>query len=199
MAIRFEWYENPTNTEEEKTLYHARPILNGSADTKEIATQIQELCALTEVDVNAVLNALSYVTSTHLKEGKRVHLNGLGYFQLSLSCDEEIEADTKYRNTKVKVKTVRFRADQELKDRIGETKLVHSAHGTHSKKLSDEHIIKRLHTHFSKQPILTRKEFQQLCGMTRTTASRRIQKLREAGVLKNIGTQAQPIYMLGEV
>lgn len=197
MAIRFEWYKNPTTREDEQELFHARPVLNGNVETEEIAGQIQERCSLTEVDVNAVLDALSHITAEHLKEGRRVHLNGLGYLQISLTCDGEIEKDTKYRNTKVKMKNVRFRADQVLKNRIGKIELEHTKRGVHSQTLSDEEIAERLKKYFLKEKVLTVGDFQQLCGMGRTTANRRIRQLREAGILKNIGTPMQPIYILG--
>lgn len=198
MAIRFEWYENPaaSHPDEEKKLYHARPTLNGGVDTDYIAQQIQRRCSLTHIDVSAVLDALSNVVSEHLQEGKRVHLDGLGYFQVTLTVDGEVEAGTKRRNTKVKMKSVKFRADQKLKNNIGAIEVEHTPYGAHSCCLTEEGIRTRLKRFFETHQVMTRSDFQTYCGMTRNTATRHILKLREAGILKNIGTRMHPIYTL---
>lgn len=199
MAIQFEWYENPsaTNREEEKH-YHARPMHNGSVDTEYLAAQIQGRCSLATIDVAAVLDALSYVMAEHLQEGKRVHLDGLGYFQVTLGVDGDVAADTKRRNTKVKMKTVRFRADCKLKSNIGAIEVEHTKYGAHSRRLTDEEIGQRLKNYFATRRVMTRSDFQTCCGMTRITATRHILRLREAGVLRNIGTRMHPIYILAE-
>lgn len=200
MPIRFEWYENPTTPDQEEEIkhYHARPTLNGRIDTTQLAQQIQGRCSLTKVDVAAVLDALSAVVAEHLQEGKRVHLDGLGYFHISLAVDGEVEAQTKRRNTKVRMKAVKFRADSKLKENIGIIEVEHTKYGAHSRRLSNEEIRVRLAKYFSERKVMTRSDFQICCGMTRNTATRHILRLRQEGVLKNIGTRMQPIYVPGE-
>lgn len=202
MAIRFEWYENPVTTdqaeEESKKHYHARPTLNGRADTDYIAAQIQRRCSLTDIDVAAVLDALSSVMAEELQEGKRVHLDGLGYFHITLSVDGQIEAHTKRRNTKVRMKAVKFRADQKLKNNIGAIKVEHIKYGAHSCRLTEEAITLRLGKYFETHRVMTRRDFQACCGMTRNTAARHIQQLCQAGALTNIGTKMHPIYVPDE-
>lgn len=200
MAIRFEWYENPANSDEEgeKKHYHARPTLNGCIDTEYLATQIQRRCSLTKVDVVASLDALSAVMAEHLRDGKRVHLNGLGYFQMSLAVDGEVEAHTKRRNTQVRMKGVKFRADQKLKNNIGAIEVEHTKHGAHSQRLTPEEVKARLNKYFKTHEVMTRSDFQSCCGLTRNTATRHILRLCEAGALKNIGSRMQPIYVMGE-
>ena len=105
MAISFDWYENPVSPDkpEEKrwTDRHERPPAAGS-----------NRCTLNEVDVTAVLDALSQVMGEELCEGRQVHLDGIGYFYPTLTATEEIAADTPRRNTKVKLKGIQFRSDQ---------------------------------------------------------------------------------------
>ena len=197
MAIRFEWYENPTSPDDEdkEKHYHARPTLNGKIGTDSIAAQIQRRCSLTDIDVAAVLDALSHIVAEQLQDGKRVHLDGLGYFQVTLTCDETIEANTKRRNTMVRMKAVKFRADQKLKNNIGAISLEHTKYGAHSRRLTDEEVAGRLKRYFASNQVMTRSDFQRCCGMTRNTAARQIQKLCQAGALKNIGTRMHPIYV----
>ena len=196
MAILFDWYENPKNKErqnEELTL-HPRIRLNGSTDTAALRRFIQEYCSLTETDVSAVLDALSHFMGRELGEGRQVHLDGIGYFHPTLTCTEEIKEDTKRKNTKVRLKGIKFRADQELRSEIGNVKLKNIKHNGHSNKLSDEEIDSRLTIYFSQHHMMTRSDFQRVCGMMKSTAMGHIRRLRGEGKLKNIGLQNQPIY-----
>ena len=113
MAIHFEWYENPVppNQPDEKKL-HARITYNGKIGTDYVRRKIQERCSLTETDVTAVLDALSHVLGQELGDGRQVHLDGIGYFHPTLKCIEEVTAETKRKNTKVRLKGIKFRADQ---------------------------------------------------------------------------------------
>lgn len=196
MAILFEWYENPVAPDKPtEKRFHARIIYNGRVNTKEIQEKIQRRCTLTETDVTAVLDALSHVMGEELCEGKQVHLDGIGYFYPTLTCTEEIKANTPRRNRKVELKTIRFRSDRKLKTAIGNVRVEHSKYANHSKILSDAEIDKCLEQYFRENQVLTRRSFQILCGMTRSTAAGRLRKLREAGKLDNIGMKTQPIYV----
>ena len=117
MAISFDWYENPVSPDKpEEKRFHPRIIANGQIDTKDLRSRIQSRCTLNEVDVTAVLDALSQVMGEELCEGRQVHLDGIGYFYPTLTATEEIAADTPRRNTKVKLKGIQFRSDQKLKN-----------------------------------------------------------------------------------
>ena len=196
MAILFEWYENPVapNQPQEETKLHARITLNGKTGTDRLRRKIQERCSLTETDVSAVLDALSHAMGEELAEGRQVHLDGIGYFHPTLVCTEEIKEDTKRKNTKVRLKGIRFRADQDLRSEIGNVKLKNIKHNGHSNKLSDEEIDRRLTIYFSQHHMMTRSDFQRIFGMMKSTAMGHIRRLRGEGKLKNIGLQTHPIY-----
>ena len=196
MAIHFEWYENPVppNRPDEKKL-HARITYNGKVGTDYVRRKIQERCSLTETDVTAVLDALSHVLGQELGDGRQVHLDGIGYFHPTLKCIEEVTAETKRKNTKVRVKGIKFRADQVLKNEIGAIKAKPLGLNEHSQKLSDKEIDRRLTSYFSTHQFLTRSDFQSLCGMMRSTAQLHIRLLRSEGKLENAGKLNQPIYV----
>lgn len=196
MAILFEWYENPVAPHQsQKTKLHARIILNGKIGTDELRARIQERSSLTKTDVSAVLDALCDVMGEELREGRQVHLDGIGYFYPSLKCKEEITPDTPRKNAKVELKAIQFRSDQKLKNSIGPVEIQHSKYARHSRKLSEMEIDIRLKDYFCENKVLTRRNFQSLCHMTRTTAADRLKRLREEGKLKNIGLMTQPIYV----
>lgn len=61
--------------------YHARPISYETVDTENLVYRIHERCSLSPSDVIATLEELKYEVAQCLKEGKKVHIDGLGYLQ----------------------------------------------------------------------------------------------------------------------
>lgn len=86
MAIIYDWFENPKREAEEETTLHARPCFNGTVNTKTLARLIQQRCSLTPGDVLAVLNELNEVIGYELREGRQVHIDGLGFFDGGGAC-----------------------------------------------------------------------------------------------------------------
>ena len=196
MAISFDWYENPVSPDKpEEKRFHPRIIANGQIDTKDLRSRIQSRCTLNEVDVTAVLDALSQVMGEELCEGRQVHLDGIGYFYPTLTATEEIAADTPRRNTKVKLKGIQFRSDQKLKNSVGHLKIKQMKRIIHSPKLSETDIDSRLRKYFTDHQIMQRSDFQDITGMVRSTAMIHIRRLRTKGKLLNIGIPSQPIYV----
>lgn len=196
MAISFDWYENPVSPDKpEEKRFHPRIIANGQIDTKDLRSRIQSRCTLNEVDVTAVLDALSQVMGEELCEGRQVHLDGIGYFYPTLTATEEIAADTPRRNTKVKLKGIQFRSDQKLKNSVGHIKIKQMKRIIHSPKLSETDIDSRLRKYFTDHQIMQRSDFQDITGMVRSTAMIHIHRLRTKGKLLNIGIPSQPIYV----
>lgn len=196
MAISFDWYENPVSPDKpEEKRFHPRIIANGQIDTKDLRSRIQSRCTLNEVDVTAVLDALSQVMGEELCEGRQVHLDGFGYFYPTLTATEEIAADTPRRNTKVKLKGIQFRSDQKLKNSVGHIKIKQMKRIIHSPKLSETDIDSRLRKYFTDHQIMQRSDFQDITGMVRSTAMIHIRRLRTKGKLLNIGIPSQPIYV----
>ena len=196
MAISFDWYENPVSPDKpEEKRFHPRIIANGQIDTKDLRSRIQSRCTLNEVDVTAVLDALSQVMGEELCEGRQVHLDGIGYFYPTLTATEEIAADTPRRNKKVKLKGIQFRSDQKLKNSVGHIKIKQMKRIIHSPKLSETDIDSRLRKYFTDHQIMQRSDFQDITGMVRSTAMIHIRRLRTKGKLLNIGIPSQPIYV----
>lgn len=196
MAILFDWYENPVSPDKpKKKRFHPRIISNGQVDTEELRSRIQARCTLNEVDVTAVLDALSQVMGEELGEGRQVHLDGIGYFYPTLTAIEEISADTPRKNSKVKLKAIQFRSDKRLKRSVGTIKIKQMKQAKHSAKLSEIEIDMRLKGYFADHQIMQRSDFQGITGMVRSTAMIHIRRLRKEGKLLNIGIPNQPIYV----
>lgn len=199
MAILFDWYEDPKPLDKEqgeKTL-HPRLKYNGSIGTDLLRQRIQERCSLTATDVTAVLDALSHIMGQELADGKQVHLDGIGYFRPCLTSTEPVTIDTKRKATKVKLKSILFRADQTLKNEFGILKVKSLKGGLDFSQPTNEEIDRRLAKYFQTHQFMRRYDFQNLCGMARSTAMRHIRRLRDEGKLKNEGGVMQPIYVPG--
>ena len=118
-----------------------------------------------------MLDALNRSLVGWLKDGWRVHIDGIGYFDVSLTAPETRNPkDTKASS--VKFKNVNFRADKELRYRVAELKAERSKAGSHSAHLSEIEIDMKLTEFFSENSILVRRDIEKICQMTPVTAGR---------------------------
>ena len=186
MAIQFELYKSPARKDEEdKELYHARVVNFQHIDTDYLAKEIQQATSLTEGDVKAVLESLSHFMGSRLREGERVHLDGIGYFQVKLNSLEPITSP-KLKANQMKLKAnIGFKADKKLRSSVSVVTVPRS----------NEEIDRLLTAYFSNNQILTRSDFQGLCKLTLTTAARHIKRLKEEKKLQNINTRQSPVYV----
>jgi len=194
MTVLFDFYESPPKEgEEDKLRVHARPVLTRTVTTETLATLIQEKSSLTESDILAALASLSRIMGDVLRRGERVHLKGVGYFSVSLKC-EDIQTRKDMRADKVSIKSIQFRADKQLKSDVLWAKAQRSKQG-HSKGMSNEEVDRKMTEHFRQHQVMVRSDLQQACQMKLGTALRHIRRLLEEKKIKNIGSRQQPIYV----
>ncbi|WP_301246377.1 HU family DNA-binding protein, partial [Phocaeicola sartorii] len=121
MAIKFEFYESPNTIGTRKKRYHARVVNWQRINTDYLAREIQYGSSLTVADIKATIISLSEKLAYYLKDGARVHIEGIGYFHISLTCPET-RTPSSTRANKVKFKSVTFRADKYLKHQLSGVK-----------------------------------------------------------------------------
>ena len=195
MSIQYEFYRNPNSQGTKKKRYHARVVPAGRISTDDLAEEIQKECTLTVADVKSVLIALADKMGEHLGEGRKVYLEGIGYFQVNLRCKEEVRTISGIRSENIEFKNVSFRADIDLKKNLKTQKIRRSRNKPHSMPMTEKEIDAKLTEYFASNPILTRRDFQFLCIQMKPTACRILRKLVEAGKLKNISTPRNPVYV----
>ena len=195
MSIQYEFYRNPNSQGTKKKRYHARVVPAGRISTDDLAEEIQKECTLTVADVKSVLIALADKMGEHLGEGRKVYLEGIGYFQVNLRCKEEVRTMSGIRSENIEFKSVSFRADIDLKKNLQNQKIRRSRNKPHSMPMTEKEIDEKLTKHFASNPILTRRDFQFLCIQMKPTACRILRKLVEEGKLKNISTPRNPVYV----
>ena len=145
-------------------------------------------------DIKAVLSELHDELVFHLCNGNHVHLEGIGYFRLTLSAPKEITPTNMYRQN-ISIKAVDFRADTSLKkDLIEKAEFKRTEHKHRSALLDIYEIDALLVDFFETNQYLTRRRFEQLCNFTPSTASRHLKRLLEEGRLRNTNTKQSPVY-----
>ena len=195
MSIEYDFYRNPNSQGTDKKRYHARVVSSDRISTDELAEEIQKECSLTITDVKAVLIALGDKLAKHLGDGSKVHLEGIGYFQVNLQCKEEVRTTRSVRSDNVEFKSVSYRADNELKKHLKKQKIQRSQTKIHSVEMTEEEIDQKLTDYFKTNDTLTRSQFEVLCTQVKSTAHRILQKLVKDGKLKNVSTKQHPVYM----
>ena len=195
MSIEYDFYRNPNSQGTNKKRYHARVVSSDRITTDELAEEIQNECSLTITDVKAVLIALGDKLAKHLGDGSKVHLEGIGYFQVNLQCKEEVCTTRSFRSENVEFKSVSYRADNELKKHLKKQKIQRSQTKIHSVEMTEEEIDQKLTDYFKTNDTLTRSQFEVLCTQVKSTAHRILQKLVKDGKLKNVSTKQHPVYM----
>lgn len=196
MKVRFEFAPVPMPKDKKNILrYYPRVVNRRLVRTDEITQEIQTACSLTESDVMAVLRELSYSLSKYLSRGERVHLDGIGYFDVALTCPETRDPK-KTRASSVRYKGINFLPDKELRSGVGNLKTERAKGSSNrSAQLSETAIDMRLTEYFEENPFLNRSRLQRVCQMTRITAIRCLNRLVEEKKLQNIGLKNQPIYV----
>ena len=116
MAIQFEFYKNPQPEKEgEEPSYHPRVVnfqhVTNSATSKRNPHGNYFRKSRSRGNVNGTEQMQWAIICA--KE-KRVHLDGIGYFQITLQAAEPIHSLTT-RADKVKLKSINFQADRDLK------------------------------------------------------------------------------------
>ena len=196
MAILYDWYENPGESDdsEEKGL-HPRIFLNGKVGTDKLCRMIHGRSSLSVGDVKNAFEMLAQICGEELREGREVHIEGLGYFAPILRSTQKVTRSTKNKWSKMELKTIGFRPDARLRGELVGAKASRSKYARHSESLSEVEIDMRLKEYFVDHDVMLRYDFQEVCCMTRTTANRHLRRLLEDGKLKNIGKRMQPIYV----
>jgi predicted histone-like DNA-binding protein len=162
-------------------------------NTDEIADQIHEMSTLAASDVKGVLVSLSHLMSKELALGRRIHLEGLGYFQLTLSCPP-VSSEREIRAESIGVKSISFRPEISFKERFRAIPVARARRKNHSKLHSEEEIDHLLSRYFAENEFMTSARFRMLFGLTKSTTTRRIQQLLAAGKLRKVGLSGHPLY-----
>lgn len=193
--VKYDLYKNPPRKDgKTRQKLHARVVNYKTVETDQLVYDMQEGCTLTPADIHASLNALNHSLVRLLKEGNQVHIEGLGYFGLTLECPQ-VESAKEIRAESITFKSITFRPEKELKRQLQTIHPVRNNIKNHSQAFSKIEVDALLTDYFTDHDYILTKEFCQLCDMTRITATRRINELLKDGKLRKEGGKGSPFYV----
>lgn len=174
--IKFDIYESPANDGEKKK-YHVRNTNKETICSKDLMHEASLYTSVSRSDWTAVVEGLIDVLVEKLGDGKRVHINGLGYFSVSIGSTESENPKNMTRRT-VQVTGVNFQPEKSFKKSIiSRAHFVRERYKVHTVDLSPIEVDGLLTEYFKEHRSITCVQMQQTCGMTRSTAYRRLKEL----------------------
>jgi predicted histone-like DNA-binding protein len=200
MVLKYDWYKTPVpNHRGETPKLHARVVESGTIDSESLAKRLETITSLTQGDVAGVLVSLADEMARRLAEGYRVHIQGLGYFRLTLK-HPATQNENEIRAESIEIKNIVFRPEQSFKNKFKglHPEKVEAGKKNHSKTYDEGQADDKLRQFFSAHSLMNSREFQSLFGLTRPTAARRLAELIAEGKIKKTGHRRSPLYIPGD-
>lgn len=197
MAIDIEWQAKPAlqQGDGDKPKLFPRKANVAVADENLLAKKLAAHSGISTGVALAVLEDMGEIMGELLQEGKDINISSLGRFQLSIGCDEDVYSDTKNSKQKVAVRGVRFQANKELMEVVGEPTFREVARNADIVATSADALIPLLNEYFKTHSHITRAEFESTFNLKRTTAFTRLKELEEMGVIKQEGAGKDTKYI----
>lgn len=197
MAIDIEWQIKPPhkNDNGDKPKLFPRKAKVDVADEKLLAKKLAAHCGISTGVALAVLEDMGEIMGELLQEGKDINISSLGRFSLSIGCDEDVYSDTKNSKQKVAVRGVRFQANKELMEVVGEPTFREVARNADIVATPADALIPLLDEYFKTHSHITRAEFESAFNLKRATATLRLKELSNMGVIKQEGAGKDTKYI----
>ena len=197
MAIDIEWQIKPPhkNDNGDKPKLFPRKAKVDVADEKLLAKKLAAHSGISTGVALAVLEDMGEIMGELLQEGKDINISSLGRFSLSIGCDEDVYSDTKNSKQKVAVRGVRFQANKELMEVVGEPNFREVARNADIVATSADALIPLLDEYFKTHSHITRAEFESAFNLKRATATLRLKELTNMGVIKQEGAGKDTKYI----
>lgn len=197
MAIDIEWQIKPPhkNDNGDKPKLFPRKANVDVADEKLLAKKLAAHSGISTGVALAVLEDMGEIMGELLQEGKDINISSLGRFSLSIGCDEDVYSDTKNSKQKVAVRGVRFQANKELMEVVGEPTFREVARNADIVATPADALIPLLDEYFKTHSHITRAEFESAFNLKRATATLRLKELTNMGVIKQEGAGKDTKYI----
>lgn len=197
MAIDIEWQIKPPhkNDNGDKPKLFPRKAKVDVADEKLLAKKLAAHSGISTGVALAVLEDMGEIMGELLQEGKDINISSLGRFSLSIGCDEDVYSDTKNSKQKVAVRGVRFQANKELMEVVGEPTFREVARNAAIVATSAQELVPLLDEYFKTHSHITRAEFESAFNLKRATATLRLKELTNMGVIKQEGAGKDTKYI----
>ena len=188
MSIEYDFYKT-NGALAEKQPYHVRVIEHSTIQSDELAQRIQSRTTLTVPDIKGALSALTEEIATQLSSGHRIHIEGLGYFSLSIEGEITKDKEDQLRLRHPAVRTIRFLPEDQMMDKLKDTSFTCQHHKGSASKEYDKTSIKVVVDHLlTEKSFFTPNDFFRAAHLTRSTGYRILNELLNCHYLNNVGT-----------
>ena len=139
MKVEYDLYKSPPREVDGKEVahLHARVARSKTVSIWSLGDDIQKATSLTKSDLRAVLCEMSDRFVEELQKGNCVHIDGIGYFQMTLSCPADVEKEGEVRAESIRFKSVVYKPEKAICGKLEGLKFVRSERGEHTLNYSD--------------------------------------------------------------
>lgn len=185
MKIKIDAHKSPSsrlNSSEPKSM-HPRIVGSRTLDTHQIAAEIQDMCTVTHVDIEAVLSALAESIRQNLVNGQSVRLNGIGSFTVVPTFNRKVLEGERFTGADVSVKQIHFAPDHELLQRVKYEAKFEKTRSTHSQSLLPDEAYLQVEAYLLEHDTIDVDAAAALLSVKRSKAYRLLTELAEQGKL----------------
>jgi len=94
MAVSYKIKKYVNSQSDKNGQFYARAVVTGEMNLDAVATKIQQNCSMKKSDVLAVVNELVEVITEAVQDSKRVRIDGLGSFKITLRSTLAADLDS---------------------------------------------------------------------------------------------------------
>jgi predicted histone-like DNA-binding protein len=194
--IRYDIFRTPSQTNGQKH-YYVKMLKPQVLEFDDVKENLNLSSSVTPSDVSAVVEGISGLLVSQLTRGNRVHINGIGYFSLSVTApafDDKKDFDAE----DIQIKGVNFRPDVALIKMLRKEKLHFRRNSaSHRKKMDRQDLLQLLESFFMDNESMSSREFIIITRLPHTSALRLLRQLCEGPepILKHIGPRNASVYV----
>lgn len=193
MNALYDFFLTPQPEDSTKKRYHARLVVRDTVTLEDIADTIESRCSLRKSDVVGVFAEFANIFEHQLSSGRSVHIDGVGSFRIKAESPA-VRSPKEMRAESVRCGGVVFTPEKDLLRQLKATTFEKVSETRRSQELSDIEIDGKLAEHFKDHATITTLQLASLCGLSKATALRRLQKRVQAGKLTHPGYLQAPHY-----
>ena len=194
--IRYDFFRTPSQTNGQNS-YLIRVLKPQVIEFDEVKDSLSLSSSVTPGDVSAVVEGISGLLVSQLTTGKRIHINGIGYFSLSVSAPT-FNDKKDFKPSDITIKGVNFKPDAILMKMLRKQEMHYRRNGEfRRKKMPQEDLMLLLESFFASHDNMSSREFCIITRLPRTTAFRLLKQLCEGpnAILQHIGPRRSSVYV----
>ena len=197
MAIDIEWQSVPRrkNSTDNKPRLFPRIVNKEVVDDNELATLLATHSNLSRGTVLHVLEDLSDVIASLLREGKEINLSSLGRLHLSLGTENAVTIETSNTTQSIRVRGINFQPSDTLLQAVGKPSFRLTARNAAIVVASTTTLLPQLRVFMQSHSSFTSSEFAQHFNLKRSTAVTKLNELIKMGEIRREGHAADTRYV----